>query len=212
MRCEEIDIPGGEAFLLLGFLEEDYSKKLFNSLLSEIDWEQRCVVICGKEIPQPRKVAWYGDYSYTYSGITWLPKAWTPLLWSLTKEIEEITGAQYNGVLLNLYENGSSSIGMHSDDEPEFGSFPIIASLSLGSERIFKFQRKDKSLDTVKIPLPHGSILIMRGSTQELYKHGIDKTKEDVGPRINLTFRHIVNPQIKPGEWLNAPSTSHAKS
>ena len=169
--------------------------ELFENLRSSIEWEQRHVRIYDKDYPQPRLTAWYGDYGYLYSGLKWEPKAWTPLLNQLRDKMFALTGEQFNGVLLNLYQDGQSSIGMHSDDEPEFGPQPIIASLSLGSERTLTFKRKDKTGESVKIPLTDGSVLVMAGDTQRNWKHGITKTTKPVGERINLTFRNILHPR-----------------
>lgn len=189
-----IHLPGGKVVLYASpQLREDYDD-LFTILLMDTPWEQRSVEVYGKIFPQPRQIAWYSPYSYTYSGLRLEPRALTPLLEKLSNQISKLVNHPFNGVLLNLYLDGKSSIGMHSDDEPEFGHNPVIASLSLGEERILKFARKDKSEAPVNIPLTHGSLLVMSGDTQRLWKHGIAKTTTPVGPRINLTFRNIVNP------------------
>ena len=167
-------------------------KDLFEDLYAHTPWEQRSITLYDREIPQPRLIAWYSNFYYTYSGLRLEPKAWTSTLINLTNQISNIVNAPFNGVLLNLYRDGRDSIGMHADDEYEFGEEPTIASLSLGATRILKFQRKDKHGDIVKTCLTDGSLLVMAGKTQKLYKHGIDKTTQPVGPRINLTFRNII--------------------
>jgi alkylated DNA repair dioxygenase AlkB len=172
--------------------EPDY---LFALLQEHMPWEQRSVVIYGKEIPQPRLVAWFGDYGYMYSGLMLPPRPFPFILEQVRDAVSRLTGTSFNGVLLNYYRDGRDSIGMHADDEPEFGFNPTIASLSLGAERRMDFQRKDKSSAVINIPLTHGSVLVMSGETQTYWKHGITKTSLPVGPRINLTFRNIVNPR-----------------
>ena len=86
---------------------------------------------------QPRLVAWYGDSGsdYTYSGITLTPLPWTELLLEIKRKIETVTEGSFNSVLLNYYRDNRDSMGFHSDDEPELGLRPVIASLSLGEER-----------------------------------------------------------------------------
>ena len=82
--------------------------------------------------------------------------------------------------------------GLHSDDERELGKHPIIASLSLGEERIFILKHKTrKDLKPKKLPLASGSLLLMKGETQRYWKHGIEKERHPCGPRVNLTFRRI---------------------
>ena len=165
---------------------------VFDALRVASAWEQKSVTIYGKSIPQPRLIAWYGDpgTSYTYSGLRVDPNPWFPALASLKAEVERATGATFNSVLLNLYRNGSDSVAWHADDEPELGSNPTIASVSLGATR--KFQLKHNLTKQVfSVDLTSGSLLVMSGSTQESYKHAVLKTTRPVGERINLTFRRI---------------------
>jgi len=162
---------------------------LFDALKRDIPWEQRSLRIQGREIPQPRLISWHGDVGYSYSGIEMVLNPWTPMLEAIRRNVERITGASFNSVLLNAYRHGRDSISMHADDEPELGPRPTIASISLGCERVFDMRRKDGTGSTVHIPLSHGSLLVMAGDTQRNWKHGIAKTTRPVGERINLTFR-----------------------
>jgi alkylated DNA repair dioxygenase AlkB len=84
-------------------------------------------------------------------------------------------------------------MGFHSDDEPELGAEPTIVSMSFGATRVFVMKHKtNKDIAPVRIPLSNGSVLIMKGATQQHWVHGIEKKKTHIGPRVNLTFRHIV--------------------
>jgi len=94
----------------------------------------------------------------------------------------------YNAVLCNLYRNGNDSVGLHADAEPEMG--PIVASVSLGMERVFRLKREDGTV-AFSERLPHGSLLIMAGDTQRNFKHEVPKEPHVTQPRINLTFRRI---------------------
>ena len=82
-------------------------------------------------------------------------------------------------------------MGLHSDDEKELGVEPIITSLSFGETRRLRFVHKNKK-KSFNLELSHGDLLIMRGKTQELYKHELPKTKKKAGLRLNLTFRKIL--------------------
>jgi alkylated DNA repair dioxygenase AlkB len=97
----------------------------------------------------------------------------------------------FNSVLANLYRDGRDSMGWHSDDEPELGAQPVIASLSLGSTRRFVLKHRRDPSRKFALELPHGSLLLMRGATQANYRHALPRTARPVGPRINLTFRRI---------------------
>ncbi len=169
--------------------------ELFALLMAQTPWREYSITIYGKTMLQPRLMAWYGepDAYYGYSGKEYVPLPWTPLLARLRQQMADFTGHAYNSVLLNLYRNGQDSMGMHSDDEPELGRNPAIASLSLGASRTFILKHKrDKNLRPVRIELSHGTLLLMAGSTQHNWQHGINRVAQ-AGPRINLTFRRILS-------------------
>ncbi|MFN7928651.1 MAG: alpha-ketoglutarate-dependent dioxygenase AlkB [Blastocatellia bacterium] len=174
------------------------SDAYLQGLLTEIEWRQEQIKIFGRDIPQPRLSAWYGDANavYTYSGIVNQPLPWQPLLLAIRQRCEELTDAAFNSVLLNYYRTGQDSMGWHQDNEPELGAQPVIASVSFGASRRFQFRhKKRKDLVPVTIALEHGSLLLMQGATQSFWKHQLPKTTQPVGPRINLTFRLITRPE-----------------
>lgn len=170
-------------------------ERLLGALADATPWRCDPITLWGRTYPQPRLVAWYGDpgLRYTYSRITLEAMPWTDTLARLRDRVEALSGASFNGVLLNYYRDHRDSMGFHSDDEPELGTEPVIASLSLGAERTIVFRhRHRKDLPDARIALPSGSLLIMRGRTQRNWKHGIRKSTRPCGPRLNLTFRRIL--------------------
>jgi alkylated DNA repair dioxygenase AlkB len=169
------------------------ANRYFELLLNNIVWENDKAIIFGKSIVTKRKIAWYGDsdYLYTYSNSTKQALAWTEELLYLKQTIENVTGANYNSCLLNLYHNGNEGLGWHSDDEESLGKNNNIASLSLGAERKFLFKHK-LTKQNVSILLEHGSLLVMKGSTQSNWLHSLPKSRKISQPRINLTFRTII--------------------
>ena len=172
--------------------------ELLSELIDNTEWRQEEITIYGKTHLQPRLTAWYGgkESIYSYSGITMEPQPWNQTLLNLKTRIESLVGQHFNSVLLNYYRDHQDSMGMHSDDEPELGKHPVIASLSLGEERTLLLRHKyRKDLNTIKLPLTSGSLLVMKGSTQSYWKHGINKLKHPCGPRVNLTFRSIIGYQ-----------------
>ncbi|PKL74863.1 MAG: alpha-ketoglutarate-dependent dioxygenase AlkB [Candidatus Melainabacteria bacterium HGW-Melainabacteria-1] len=191
------------------FLAAEMAQEIFAKLQDEVDWQQGQVRMFGKTLPEPRLSAWYGDAAYTYSGRTLLPHPWTPLLRELSLKIEAAAKAMFdehsskvsskvnskisfNSVLLNLYRNGRDHMGLHSDDEPELGPEPLIASLSLGANRRFVLRHKQDPDRRHQILLSHGSLLLMLHPTQRDWKHGLPKAAGIDLPRINLTFRRII--------------------
>jgi alkylated DNA repair dioxygenase AlkB len=182
----------GEVYYLPDFFSKLESEKLFTVLLNEIEWQQDEVMMFGKRIVTQRRMAWYGDQGkpYRYSGILRAPKPWTGTLQEIQHFINTTFQTSLNACLLNLYRNGEEGMGWHSDDEPELGKEPIIASLSLGAERAFDFKHKDSDYKQ-RIYLQNGSLLLMKGATQKHWKHALPKSKKVLAPRINLTFREI---------------------
>lgn len=192
---ERIALPDGDVRCLdrLDLAQPDEAIVL--RLIDEVAWRSEEVVMWGRKMPQPRLIAWYADpgKSYAYSGLRLPPLAWTPLLRDIKTRVEDVTGVVFNSVLLNYYRDHRDSIGFHSDDEPELGDRPIIASLSLGAARSFIFKHKaSKRVGPVRLHLASGSLLLMKGDTQRCWRHGIPKQTQPCGPRVNLTFRQII--------------------
>jgi alkylated DNA repair dioxygenase AlkB len=172
---------------------------VLRALIEDTPWRVESVVLWGRRYPQPRLTAWYGDMDarYVYSGIDLDPLPWTPRLLAIKASVEQATGNRFNSVLMNYYRNESDSMGMHSDDEPELGVEPVIASLSFGDARTLVFRHRfDRSRKPIRVELGDGSLLLMRGATQRNWKHGIAKERRPRGARVNLTFRHIRMRQV----------------
>lgn len=161
-------------------------------LINEIPWENDEAVIFGKLILTKRKVAWFGEkpFEYTYSKRTKYAKPWTPELLALKQKCEEISGETYNSCLLNLYHDGSEGMAYHSDGEKDLKKHGAIASLTFGAERKFLFKHKTTK-EKVEIVLENGSLLVMKGTTQENWLHRLPPTTKVKTPRVNLTFRTI---------------------
>ena len=167
--------------------------RYFQYLLNFIDWRNDQAVIFGKLITTKRKVAWYGDreFEYTYSNITKRALPWSQELLELKQITEHRTGETYNSCLLNLYHSGDEGMAWHSDGEKDLKKNGAIGSLSFGAERKFSFKHKTTK-ETVSVILEHGSLLVMAGTTQTHWLHRLPPTKTVGSPRINLTFRTIV--------------------
>jgi alkylated DNA repair dioxygenase AlkB len=192
---QKIPMPDADVFYLRNLELSLSDDVLLKKLISETPWQQERILVWAKEFQQPRLVAWYGDPSrnYSYSGVKLTPIPWTGLLIEARSSVEKAAAASFNSVLLNYYRDERDSMGFHSDDEPELGNRPIIASLSLGEERTFILKHKtDRYVKPVRLRLASGSVLLMKGNTQRFWKHGIAKATRRCGPRVNLTFRTIV--------------------
>jgi alkylated DNA repair dioxygenase AlkB len=166
---------------------------LFAALRDEIRWQRHRLKLFGREIDAPRLSCWIGDddAGYVYSGARFEPSPWTPTAALLRDDLAARLGVRFNSVLANLYRDGRDSVGWHSDDEPELGPTPVIASLSFGATRTFRLRSRTTRAAALPLDLVHGSLLVMAGDTQRLYQHALPKRAGVAAPRINLTFRRI---------------------
>lgn len=169
----------------------------YNLLLKNINWKNDEALYHGRHIVTKRKVAWYGDqgFLYTYSNTTKQALPWTNELIDLKRKTELITNSQFNSCLLNLYHDGNEGMTWHSDDEKSLGKNTVIASLSFGAERKFSFKHR-RTRQTISLLLENGSLLVMRGNIQSNWLHSLPLSSKINHPRINLTFRTIIDEPI----------------
>lgn len=171
--------------LLRGWRPLDVSKAIADTM-----WEQPTLRVYGRVCLAPRLTAWFGDGAYTYSGKRQEPAPMPQWVDDARREIEAMTGAKFNSVLLNYYRDGSDSVAWHADDEPELGEEPMIASWSLGMPRMFSVKARYTDVRW-SAQLGCGDLLIMKGRSQADYLHSVPKTTKPIGPRVNLTFRWV---------------------
>jgi len=175
------------------WLSSKHASHLMQYFIDKLAWYQPSVKLYGKEMKIPRLQAWYGDLDteYSYSNHTMQPLQWDSRLFKLKQACEAKCQHSFNSVLANYYRHGNDSMGMHADDEPELGLQAVIASVSLGQARRFTFKHIHTK-ESQRIQLEHGSLLVMKGSTQQFWQHGINKSKTQLGPRLNFTFRQVI--------------------
>jgi alkylated DNA repair dioxygenase AlkB len=195
VAAERIELGDG-AWLLVdhAWIAPERATDLLRALLEQVVWRHETIVVAGRRVLQPRLTAWYGDAdaAYTYSGLTLQPLPWIEPLLELRERLERDVGEIHNSVLVNRYRDGADSMGFHADNEPELGPTPLIASVSLGATRRFLLRRRDKTGRPMELDLSHGGLLVMGGSTQRHFRHGVPKQPAVREERVNLTFRRIV--------------------
>jgi alkylated DNA repair dioxygenase AlkB len=193
--CEQIDIPDATLFFHPHAFNDVESTHHLQSLTGHTPWRHDEITVHGRTVPIPRLQAWYNNDNagLTYSGMHLAALTWTDELDSIRQRVQQLSGFDFNGVLVNYYRDGNDSVGWHSDDETEFGIDPIIASVSFGATRDFVLKHKrDTKLKPVKCRLTSGSLLVMGKGVQTNWQHQLPKRKRVTEPRINLTFRNIL--------------------
>ena len=172
------------------------SNSYFEQLAAIIPWSQSDIRIAGKLIPIPRLQCWIADpaLKYTYSGVSMVPEPWLEPVLEIKSIVERVSGFSFNSALANYYRDGNDSVAWHSDDEPELGLNPTVASVSFGAVRPFELKHKFRlDLTKIRLMVQGGSLLLMGGTIQNNWLHQIPKVRSLKEPRINLTFRSIIN-------------------
>lgn len=191
------DLPDADVRHLPGWLPSAQAHELLVALLNDIPWEIHRIRMFGRWVDSPRLSCWMGDPDarYRYSGADFQPHPWSEPLLPVRDRLQDALGARFNSVLLNRYRNGADSMGWHSDDEPELGHAPVIASLSLGASRRFLLRRREEHARKAEYLLGDGDLLVMGGDTQRYYQHALPLTTRSQEERVNLTFRLITSRQ-----------------
>ena len=156
IKFEKLSLADADVILYPQIFQKEESCQLLTKLSQEIHWKQEPIKLFGKELLQPRLTAYYGEQSYTYSGITMYPHPWIDPLLQIKQKIKTLINLEFNGVLLNFYRDGNDYIGWHSDDEKDLVGGSVIASLSLGEKRRFLFRRRDDHKVKVELNLDDG--------------------------------------------------------
>ncbi|MNM48449.1 Alpha-ketoglutarate-dependent dioxygenase AlkB [compost metagenome] len=187
------DLPDADIRHHPGWLQPAEADALLQTLQEDVPWEVHRIRMFGRWVDSPRLSCWVGDPQahYRYSGADFVPQPWPLALLPVRERLQQACAAPFNSVLINRYRDGRDSMGWHSDDEPELGERPVIASLSLGATRRFLLRRRDDHALTTEFLLAHGDLLVMAGDTQRFYQHALPKTARPLDERINLTFRWI---------------------
>jgi alkylated DNA repair dioxygenase AlkB len=164
-----------------GFFTKQEAAFFMRKLIDDAKWEQKKVLMYGKEIITPRLTAWFGY------GLPLLP--WTKELLQIKERVENLSAIKFNSVLLNYYRDGNDSVSWHSDDDGVPGKNKFVASVSFGEERLFDIRSKNDHANKFSILLEDGSYLLMKNDFQKNWQHRIAKSKLPMKVRLNLTFR-----------------------
>lgn len=177
-----------------GFFDPAMEADLFARLRDETAWQQPGYAHARGVTRLPRLTANYGERSYDYGKLTFAPVPWTPLLRELKALAEREGGVGFNAAIIQQYRDGTDRVNWHADDSPLVGENPVIVSLSFGAARVFECKPKaaPEAMDQrLAVTLAGGDLAIMRGDLQHTHLHRMPR-QAGAGPRINITFRRIV--------------------
>ena len=156
--------------------------KLIENCIAEVESlleERPEIIVYGKICKQHRNVGFFSDESigYTYSNKLMKSKSLSEHMSELLSTINDMIGANFNGILVNKYMDGNDYIGAHSDDETSLDKIGVV-SISYGAERIFRIRNKTTKEVMLNETTTHGSILHIGGNFQQLYTHEIPVQKK----------------------------------
>lgn len=184
------DLPNADVMLIDNFFTKEQADYYYNALLTQTHWREYEMSMYDKVVTAPRMISWYEDKDNV--GADPATPELTDDIKAIRTRVEIEVNLKFNAVLLNLYRNGKDSVAWHSDKTNKSGNDPVIASVTFGETRMFRFRHKtNKNVHQVEIPLYHGSFLLMAGTTNSFWEHQLPKTEKPVLPRINLTFRQV---------------------
>jgi alkylated DNA repair dioxygenase AlkB len=152
--------------------------------------ETPSINVFGKESIQHRNIGFFSDISegYRYSGQLAASKPLTPSLQELLNLINIEFNADFNGILVNEYPDGTHYIGKHSDDESALSNAGVVC-ISYGASRKFRIRNKLTGAIVMDIPTTSKEIWVMGGDFQKEFTHEVPVEKKVKEKRISFTFR-----------------------
>lgn len=111
------------------------------------------------------------------------------ILKSMRRQLSRRFGRLLSSLSLAYYRNGNDSVAMHGDRMGALNSDTVIAIVSLGEPRRFLLRSKDRQSKALSFDVGWGDLLVMGGTCQDSYEHGVPKTPRSTAPRMSLQFR-----------------------
>ena len=149
------------------------------------------ISLFGKRVPQPRDVQFRSDESkgYFYSGQVAESQPLSADMRLVIAWANELVGAEYNGILINRYKDGTKSVGAHADSEAGLDPRAGVLAISHGATRKFRIRNKLTKQLFQDVPARQGEAIQMKGAFQSVFSHEIPKEASVPGARVSLTFR-----------------------
>lgn len=174
-----VDLTDGAWFSYRrGWLNGDFS--LFEQLRDTTTWHETERPMFDRVVDVPRLTAV-------------LPRdgAIPAVVSSISEWLEDRYGEPFRQISTNLYRDGRDSVAPHGDQIVRDIDTSVMAILSLGGRRRFVLSPVDRRSGAapVRLDMGEGDLLIMGGTIQRTWLHGVPKTDRPVAPRICVMFR-----------------------
>lgn len=146
----------------------------------------------GKKVKviEQRGTCWFADDNLTfeYSEKKMIPQKIPLLINEIKNMVEEKFKVKFDGILVNYYPDGKSSMGYHSDPIEDKWDTKFVV-ISFGDTRNFTFREKVNKDNKINYEFKDGDLIYMFDNCQELYEHSVRKNKKSSRERISLVFK-----------------------
>lgn len=111
-----------------------------------------------------------------------------PVLAEVQAALADRFDEAFDRIGLALYRDGRDSVAPHGDMVARDIDTSVMATLSCGAPRRFLLSPVAGGR-SVSFDLGQGDLLVMGGTIQRTWRHGVPKTNRPVGPRMSIMFR-----------------------
>ena len=160
------------------------SAELFGRLVEGVPWKAERRRMYDRTVDVPRLLCFYGaDAALPDPALDACRDA-------LNAHYQAELGERFTTAGLCFYRDGRDSVAMHGDTIGRGSSEDtMVAIVSLGEARPLVLRPRDGGSATLRYNLGHGDLIVMGGSCQRTWEHGIPKSARPTGSRISVQFR-----------------------
>ena len=140
-----------------------------------------------------RDLAWRSEQRKMYERVVTTPRLLARVPHhGVVEDMRRALSARYGEELVRttaaLYRDGDDSVAFHGDTTARDLDTALVATVSLGQPRRFGLRHADGGA-TIWYQLGRGDLIVMGGTCQRTWRHGIPKVARAPGPRIAIMFR-----------------------
>lgn len=111
-----------------------------------------------------------------------------PVIDEISAWLEARYREPFDRISANWYRDGNDSVAPHGDQVARHRHSSVMAILSLGARRHFTLSQVNGS-GRQRLFMGEGDLIVLGGTIQRTWRHGVPKTARPVGPRICVMFR-----------------------
>lgn len=149
---------------------------LFDELEQGLAWRRETMKMYDRTVDVPRVLARVEPDG-----------AGQPTIEAMRRALSSRYGEAFVHTSAALYRDGGDGVAFHGDTTARDMPEALVATVSLGAPRRFSI-KPARGGASIALALGRGDLLVMGGSFQRTWRHGIPKVRA-AGPRIALMFR-----------------------